>query len=105
MSNLKKNFINSGNKKIDSIIQEMQLKINKYDDIVFEWISYGQFKDVEKMSKDDFTTIYSAIWKDGPLCYKKQRDMGKYARSPDKKVALKYSRNLQNIDNEFSNKV
>ena len=40
----------SGNEKIDNFIQEMQLKINKYDDIVFEWIPYDQFSNIEEWS-------------------------------------------------------
>src|SRR5688572_16468353 len=38
----KTNFTNwtSENERIDALIQEMQLKINNWDDIVFEWIPY-----------------------------------------------------------------
>src|ERR1051325_5639829 len=59
----------SGNEKIDDFIQEMQLKIDSPWDIVFEWIPYNQFSDIKEISRDDFATIYSAIWKDGPLDY------------------------------------
>ena len=45
----------------------MQLKRSSHNDIVFEWISYNQFNNIEEISKGDFTTFYSAIWKDGPL--------------------------------------
>ena len=40
IDNLKGNITNwtSENEKIDNFIQETQLKINQYDDIVFEWI-------------------------------------------------------------------
>ena len=60
---LKKNFTNwtSGNEKIDDFIQEMQLKIDKYYDKVFEWILYNQFSNIKEIGKDDFTTLYSAI--------------------------------------------
>ena len=47
----------------------MQLKIKKRSDIVFEWIPYNKFDNIEEISKGDFATVYSAIWKDGPLCY------------------------------------
>src|SRR6266480_2108421 len=57
------------NEKIDNFIQEMQLKIDNLWDIVFEWIPYNQFNDIKEIYKDDFTTIYSAKWKDGPLIY------------------------------------
>ena len=92
----------SGNKKIDNIIQEMQLKISSYSDIVFEWIPYNQFKYIEQINKGDYATIYSAIWKDGPLLY--YYGFGNY-RKPDEKVVLKCLHNSQNITNEFLNKV
>src|SRR5436190_23584421 len=60
---------NNGNEKIDNLIQEMQLTINSYNDTVLEWIPYSQFNDVIEISNDSFATIYSAIWKDGPLNY------------------------------------
>src|SRR5215469_14853317 len=56
--------------KIDNFIQEMQLKVNNYDDIVFEWIPYHQFSNILKVDKGGFSTIYSAMWKDGPLEHK-----------------------------------
>src|SRR5436190_23969746 len=70
LSNFKTNFKNwtSENEKID-IIQTAQLKIEKFEDIVFEWIPYNQFDNVEEIDKGDFATVYSAIWKDGPLYY------------------------------------
>src|SRR5436853_502370 len=59
----------SGNKKVDNLIQEMQLKIKNTEDIIFEWIPYNQFDNIKKINEGDFATIYSAIWKDGPLHY------------------------------------
>src|SRR4051794_10384177 len=60
---------NSGNEKIDGFVQEMRLKIDSPYDIVFEWIPYNQFSDIKEVGRGDFATIYSAIWKDGPLNY------------------------------------
>src|SRR5688572_11349132 len=67
---LQNNFTNwtSENKEIDDFIQEKQLKINKWYDIVFEWIPYNQFDNIKKTGKDDFD-ICLAMWKDGPLNY------------------------------------
>jgi hypothetical protein len=61
---LKKNFSNwtSEDQRIDNLIQEMQLKINRSTDVVFEWTPYDQFNDVKKIGEDNFTTVYSAIW-------------------------------------------
>jgi hypothetical protein len=87
----------SNNEQIDNFIQEMQLKSTKlnYNFTIFEWIPYDQFKEV---SKSGFNTIYSAIWKNGPLSYRN------WKKSPDTKVALRYYYNLQNID-EFLKEV
>ena len=81
----------------------MQLKINDVDDIVFEWTPYSQFSDIKEIGKGDFATVYSAIWKDGPLKY----DYGnkEYTRIFNYKVALKCLHNSQNITNEFLNEV
>src|SRR2546429_7817271 len=50
---LKANFTSwtSGDEKIDEFIQEMQLKIDDYNDIVFEWIPYNQFNDIKEIRK------------------------------------------------------
>jgi len=107
MNNLGKFFTSSGNEKIDDIIQEMHSRINKYDDIIFEWISYSQFKNIKQIGKNILKSsiLYSAIWKDGPLWYNRHINMGEYIRSQNKKVALKYLHDLQNINDEFLNEV
>ena len=45
ISNLKAKFTKwtSENEKIDDLIQEIQLKINDYNDIIFEWIPYKYY--------------------------------------------------------------
>ena len=99
----KRNFTNwtSGNEKIDNV-KEMQLKIDKYNDILFEWIPYNQFSDIKEISRGGFSTVYSAIWKDGLLEWNYD---DKYTRSSNFKVALKCLHNSQNITNEFLNEV
>ena len=91
----------SGNEKIDDFIQERQLKINDYNDIVFEWIPYNQFNEIKETGKNGLTTIYSAIWKDGPLHYK----YSECTRDSNKKVALKYLHNLQGSIDSLINEV
>jgi hypothetical protein len=59
-----------------------------YNDIVFEWIPYNQFNEIEKAGRNNLITVYSAVWKNGPL-YKK----GRY---PNKKVVLKCLHNSKN---------
>jgi serine/threonine protein kinase len=105
INNLKKNFTNwtSGNEKIDILIQEMQLRINKFHNIIVEWIPYNQFNYITEIGKGSFAKVYSAIWKDGPLIYDENNN--KYARKPYKKVALKCLINSQNTTSEFLNEV
>jgi hypothetical protein len=73
----------------------MQLKSDKHNDIVVEWISYNQFTNIKEISKDDFAIIYSAIWMEGPLQYD-----GKELKriSTNEKVSLKYLCNSQDIN-------
>ncbi|GES99360.1 kinase-like domain-containing protein [Rhizophagus clarus] len=94
----------SGNKKIDDFIKEMQFRISDYDDdIVFEWIPYDQFSNINKIGIGGFATVYSTIWKDGPLVYNK--DKKGYERDPNRVIALKCLDNSQNISVEFLNEV
>src|SRR5436190_662333 len=105
IDNLKENFTNwtSGNEKIDNFIQEMQLKIDKHKDIVFEWIPYNQFSDIKEIGRGGCATVYSAIWKDGPLEYHSYND--EYTRNSNHEIALKYLYNSQNNTNESLNEV
>src|SRR5947207_4023297 len=93
ISDLKANFTawTSENEKIDRFIQEKQLSINHYNDVVFKWIPYNQFNDIEEINKNEFVIIYSAIWKNNTSSYKK--------------VVLKCLYNSKNMISEFLNKV
>ncbi|CAB4422069.1 unnamed protein product [Rhizophagus irregularis] len=93
----------SGDKKIDCFIQDIQLKINDYDDIVFEWIQYSQFSNIKEKGKGGFSTVYSARWKDGPLEYDADKKI--YNRDPNRVIALKRLHNSQNITKKFLNEV
>jgi hypothetical protein len=106
---LKNNYTywTSKNKKIDDFIQGMQLKINNWNDIIFEWIPYNQFNNIKEIDKSSYSKVYLAIWKDGPLYYDNIKM--ELRRVSEKKVTLKYLKynlyNLQNIINKFLNKV
>ncbi|GBB83226.1 hypothetical protein RclHR1_00100030 [Rhizophagus clarus] len=93
----------NGNDVIDKLIGEMQLKINSHDDIVFEWVPYNRFDNIKEIGKGGFATVYSAIWRNGPLYY--DNNIREYARIRDKKIALKCLHNSQNISNKFLNEV
>src|SRR6266496_4594956 len=89
INNLRKKFENwtSLNEKINIFIQGMQLQIRFYDEIVFEWIPYNQFDNIEEISKyDDLFAVYSAKWKDGPLKYSANEK--KYKRKPNREISL-----------------
>ncbi|CAG8707366.1 45925_t:CDS:2, partial [Gigaspora margarita] len=65
----KDNFDNwtSGNQQIDEIIKETQMNSKFAIDFV-EWIPYEQLEQIEIINHGGFGTIYSAVWKQGPLC-------------------------------------
>jgi len=92
----------SGNRQIDDFIQK-KAENQLTDKIVFEWIPYNHFDNIKEISRNDFTKIYSAIWKDGPLFYVSYDY--KYKRSQNEKVTLKYSYNSQNRTEGFLNEV
>jgi hypothetical protein len=98
---LKDNFVDwtSGNEKIDSLIQEKQLCYDMSDK-VFEWIPYNKLFNVKEIEDNCLT---KAIWKDGPLEY--DIDEEKWIREPYGKVCLRYLHNLEDITDEFINKI
>ena len=104
ISEFEKNFKwTSGNEIIDNLIQEIQLKVENPQDIVFEWIPYDQFYDIKKIGEGGFAEVYSAMWNDGPLNYDDSKN--EYTRNQNRKVALKCLHNSQNINNKFLNEV
>jgi hypothetical protein len=105
INHLKSNFKNwtSGNKKVDNLIQEIQLQIDQWYDIIFEWIPFDQFSDLNEVGRGGFSKVYSAIWKDGPLNYDLNKKI--WTRQSYKKVALKCLFNSENINNIFLNEV
>jgi hypothetical protein len=76
----------------------MQLKVNNYYSIIFEWIPYSKFIDIKEIRKG---IIATAIWNDGPLCYRRR----KYKRDLNKKVLLKYLYNSHNTNYTILNEV
>ena len=96
-------FISSKNERIDKLIQKMQVKINYYNDITFEWMPYNQFSEIKKIGDDGFIKVYSVIWKNGPLNYKLYEN--RYTRDQNKQVYLKCINNSQYFIDEFLSKV
>jgi hypothetical protein len=87
----------------DKLIQEKQSKFNADYDIVSEWIPYDQFIDIKELRKDGLTTIYKAIWRNGPFHYNDIKS--EYSRQQNNSVNLRLYNNSQNITNEFLNEV
>jgi hypothetical protein len=105
INHLKKNLASwfSGNEEIDDFVQEMQLKINYNNNIIFEWVPYTQFNDIKKIGISDSITLYSAIWEDGPLCYNEYDE--ELTRESNTTVTLKCLNNSHNIIEKFLNEV
>ena len=102
---LKQNFDKwtSGNEFIDRFIQEAQLN-TKYKDQILEWIPYNRLESVKYLDKGGFSTIYEAIWLDGPI-ETWDHDEKKWIRYNNKKVALKNLGKSSNLSKEFLNEV
>jgi serine/threonine protein kinase len=60
------------NREINDFIRDLQLKVNHdsgNSGTLFELIPYDQFSSIKKIGEGGFSTVYSAIWKNGPLRY------------------------------------
>ena len=93
----------SGNEFINEFIQETQLNI-KYLKQILEWIPYNKLKDIKYLDKGGFSTIYEAMWLDGPI-EKWNNGEQKLVRHNNKKVVLKNLNKSSNLSNEFLNEV
>ncbi|RIA89750.1 kinase-like domain-containing protein [Glomus cerebriforme] len=102
IASLKENFRNwtSGNSKIDDFIRYTQLNANKPNDFL-EWIDFDRFDLVEYTNKKGaFSSIYSAMWLEGPR-WKLDDEAEIWTRSGPIKVILKRLNNSQNLSQEF----
>ncbi|EXX58439.1 kinase-like domain-containing protein [Rhizophagus irregularis DAOM 181602=DAOM 197198] len=81
----------------------MQLKIENCGDIIVEWIPYYQFSNIKKIGKGGFSTVYSALWKNGLL--RCNTNYEKLEREHSIEVALKCLNNSQDISNGLLNEV
>ncbi|GBC43322.2 kinase-like domain-containing protein [Rhizophagus irregularis DAOM 181602=DAOM 197198] len=101
---LKENFHNwtSGNFLIDKFIRDTQLNANESMDYL-EWIDFDQFELIENINKRGaFSSIYSAIWMEGPR-WNLDEEAEVWTRNGPIKVILKRLDNSQNISQEFVN--
>ena len=102
---MKENFPywTSGNKQIDELIQYTQLNATQACDYL-EWISFEKFEMVKYIGSGGFSSVYSALWMEGPRCI---WDDGaqEWTRSGPMNVALKRLDGSQNISSSYINKV
>jgi hypothetical protein len=96
------NFTNwtSGNEVIDNFIREKQLN---YDGrgTVFEWITFSELINIKEIEDSNFFT--TAILKNGSLSYD-EYERG-WIRTSYEDVVLRFLFDIQNITDEFINKV
>ncbi|PKY22544.1 kinase-like protein [Rhizophagus irregularis] len=89
---------------IDEFIQYTQLNANDSTDYL-EWIDFNQFDLVENTNKRGaFSSIYSAIWMEGPS-WNLDEEAEVWTRNGPIKVILKRLDNSQNINQEFVNQL
>ncbi len=123
-----KNLVN-GNEYIDKFIQDAQLKARNKREVI-EWIPYNRLSNIQYLAKGGFSTIYKAIWLDGPIDYlvNENKQWGRYPHSLEDEcyentknekiksplnenekyglhVVLKSLHNSSNINEEFLNEV
>jgi hypothetical protein len=106
------NFKNwtSGNNDIDKFIQDAQLSVHTYQDLVtiaLEWIPYERLSNIEYIAKGGFGKVYKAKWNDGRINNWNDYDQN-WNRSVNYQhmmVALKSLNNSKNVTLEFLNEV
>jgi len=69
-----------------------------------EWIPYNKFKNIKYLDKGGFSTIYIAIWLDGPI-EKWDYNEKKFIRRNNQTVVLKSLNKSSNLSEEFLNEV
>src|ERR1043166_6978074 len=111
----------SGNKFIDKFIQESQLNAQN-PSYILEWIPYNRLTNVKYLDKGGFSTVYEAIWLDGPIIcwdyensqlkrwtYEIDIDSGKDDNNISKikgyEVVFKSLDNSSSLNDEFLNEV
>ena len=93
----------SGNDFIDRFIQETQLH-NGSKKRILEWIPYNRLENIKYLDKGGFSTIYEAIWLDGPI---QRYDFfeNKLIRNSNQKIAIKSLDKSLNLNDKFLNEV
>ncbi|RIA92040.1 kinase-like domain-containing protein [Glomus cerebriforme] len=102
---MKENFFNwsSGNKDIDELIRHTQLNATQICDY-FEWIPFESFEMVKYIGSGGFSSVYSALWMEGPRLI--WDDTSKeWSRTGPINVVLKRLDNSLNISSSFIDEI
>ncbi|GBC20586.2 kinase-like domain-containing protein [Rhizophagus irregularis DAOM 181602=DAOM 197198] len=86
-------YLHNSQDSVDFLINEAK----KYSTKIFDRLHY-----IKEADKNDLITLYSAIWKAGPLY--KRYGLSNYTRNPCKEVALKCLHNSQESIDSLINK-
>ena len=99
---LAQSWTSSGDEKLDEIIRNTQLEAKGFDSRYYiEWIPYDDLKNIEKIGKGGFATVYLGRWSNGPRFVSgNKRHYNKNGH-----VALKKLENSQNVSDEFLKEV
>ena len=100
---LAQSWTSSGNEKLDEIIRNTQLEAKGFDSRYYiEWVPYKNLKNIEKIGKGGFATVYRSEWSNGPRFVD---DNKRYYYNNCCYVALKKLENSQNVSDEFLKEV
>ena len=99
---LAQSWTSSGDEKLDEIIRNTQLEAKGFDSCYYiEWIPYDDLKNIEKIGKGGFATVYYSEWSNGPRFVSGNK---RYYYT-NGYVALKKLENSQNVSDEFLKEV
>src|ERR1051325_2609400 len=104
-NSLKENFPywTSENNDINELIRHTQLNVSQACDYL-EWIPFERFDFVEYIGSGEFSSVYSAVWMEGPR--RTWDDAAQeWTRTGPTKVALKRLDNSLNISSSYINQV
>ena len=100
---LAQSWTSSGDEKLDEIIRNTQLEAKGFNSPYYiEWIPYDDLKNIKKIDKGGFATVYQGEWSNGPRFVDDGNKRYYYKNGP---VALKKLENSQNISDEFLKEV
>ncbi|CAB4409549.1 unnamed protein product [Rhizophagus irregularis] len=95
------NFSNwtSGNKDIDNLIQQCQIKTLR-PSLIVEWIPYNNLQNIKYLTKGGFSEIYTALWIDGSYeeWDPKEKQLKRYGWT---KVVLKKLENVESANKSW----